>query len=662
MDKKFNIILIGPGKKPIPPVGWGAIESLIWDYYENLKKNENINVQIINDSNIHRVIYNCNKLQPDVIHIMYDDYINMVPFIRCKRILYTSHYACITHPDFQQNHQQYFMNIFMKVIQYKNRIELNSISPFISEIYQNYGFDGTINNICNGAREDLFRFTTSPNLPCKSIYVAKVEIRKCQYKYQSIPDIDFVGNYHDSPFDRSNTNYLGEWNKAKLYETLTDYGNLVLLSKAEADPLVVKEALIAGLGLVISACCVANLDLSQKFITVIPDDKLDDLHYIRLKIFENRVYSVLNRQAIRSYALSHFAWSSIINKYTELLYIPSTESSRSPSTFGNNGYGSAIVKKNLKEIVLVGPGILPIPPQAWGAVEILIWDYSNELIKRGYNVTIINTKNVRDIIDTVNKKKYDFVHIHYDKFHTIIPFLKCPCIALTSHYPYIDKLEYHQRDGYDSIFIPLIVQKSFYNFVLADKDKNKFISCGADPTRIKKIKNGINSSLFKFKEANYNNRTMYLGKITPRKNQHVFQNIENIDFVGNCDDTRFDKTKPNYLGEWSRDKIYSELTNYSNLLLMSQGEADPLVVKEALIAGLGVVINRSSAENLDTNIDFITIIEDDKMTDIEYIVSKIEENKNISNHNRNKIREYGISKFDISIEVDKYLEVIQSIL
>ena len=49
---------------------------------------------------------------------------------------------------------------------------------------------------------------------------------------------------------------------------------MILLSEGEADPLVVKEALIAGLGVVVSECSAANLDLSKQFITIIPNDKI----------------------------------------------------------------------------------------------------------------------------------------------------------------------------------------------------------------------------------------------------------------------------------------------------------------------------------------------------------------------------------------------------
>ena len=44
----MKLCIIGPGVKEIPPKAWGAIESLIWDYYLNLKK-KNIDVDLIND-------------------------------------------------------------------------------------------------------------------------------------------------------------------------------------------------------------------------------------------------------------------------------------------------------------------------------------------------------------------------------------------------------------------------------------------------------------------------------------------------------------------------------------------------------------------------------------------------------------------------------------
>ena len=51
------------------------------------------------------------------------------------------------------------------------------------------------------------------------------------------------------------------------------------------------------------------------------------------------------------------------------------------------------------KIALVGPGIMPIPPDGWGAVESLIWDYALELDELGHEGSIVNTPNYDDIIE-----------------------------------------------------------------------------------------------------------------------------------------------------------------------------------------------------------------------------------------------------------------------
>jgi glycosyltransferase involved in cell wall biosynthesis len=308
----MRFVLIAPGYKPFPPSGWGAVESIVWDYYQNLTS-RGFSVHIVNTPNEDQMVTECNDNSPDIVHIMYDDHIGIAPRLNCKKIYYTSHYAYITNPGFASNGP---MN---KAIQYKEHITINAISEKIAEVYRKYGFDRTINIVPNGAREDRFHFKNDPAYPAKSIYVAKIEYRKRQYVYQNIPNIDFAGNYQDSPFHTQNNNYLGEWNRDTLYANLTEYANLILLSDGEADPLVVKEALIAGLGVVVSECACANLDLTKPYITVIPNDKLDDLPYVEEEINKNREISLRYREEIRNYALENFSWKKIIDRYIELL-------------------------------------------------------------------------------------------------------------------------------------------------------------------------------------------------------------------------------------------------------------------------------------------------------------------------------------------------------
>ena len=101
---------------------------------------------------------------------------------------------------------------------------------------------------------------------------------------------------------------------------MTDYGNLVLLSDGEAHPLVCMEALAAGLGVVVCQWGAANLDLDKEFITVIPEDKINDIDFVEDAIIKNREYSVNHREEIIEYS-KKFEWKEVLRNY----YIPSVE-------------------------------------------------------------------------------------------------------------------------------------------------------------------------------------------------------------------------------------------------------------------------------------------------------------------------------------------------
>ena len=93
------------------------------------------------------------------------------------------------------------------------------------------------------------------------------------------------------------------------------------------------------------------------------------------------------------------------------------------------------------KICLVGPGIIPIPPTGWGAVESIIWECANELSDLDHDGIILNTPDKNEIVSTIKEEQFDFIHIHYDVFCDMIPEIKKvspnSTIALSSHYPYI---------------------------------------------------------------------------------------------------------------------------------------------------------------------------------------------------------------------------------
>tara|TARA_B100001094_G_C18192492_1_gene808242 strand:+ start:588 stop:1538 length:951 start_codon:yes stop_codon:yes gene_type:complete len=288
-------------------------------------------------------------------------------------------------------------------------------------------------------------------------------------------------------------------------------------------------------------------------------------------------------------------------------------------------------------IVLVGPGIMPIPPTGWGAVEILIWDTKNALEKLGHEVKIINTKDGRQIIDQINEFRPDFVHVHYDEFIPIIPYIQYPC-AITSHFGYLERPE--MFNGYVNV-LNAFTQIKPNVFCLSEGIKNVYrVMSGIKDEKLFVTPNGVDISRFRTTDIpKYPNRSIYLAKIDYRKRQHMFQSIDSLWFAGNIADNRFN-TEKNYLGEWSKEVLFKDLTDYGNLVLLSDGEAHPLVCMEALAAGLGVVVTEWGKANLDANKEFITIIPESKVNDLEFVENAIIENREYSIAHRDEILEY----------------------
>jgi len=316
-------------------------------------------------------------------------------------------------------------------------------------------------------------------------------------------------------------------------------------------------------------------------------------------------------------------------------------------------------------IALIGPGILPIPPNGWGAVESLIWDYSLELNQLGHTGIITNTQDWDDIISDLNSDNFDFAHLHYDVFYPLLDRIKnetkIKTIGMSSHYPYIDQSHMHQRDGYDKIFDFIIKNNQYFIFCISKKDYKTFKSHGANEDFLILSENGANHNTFTYnKTPSLPNRSLYLGQICQRKKQWIYQDIECIDFVGKImTQTPFDPNK-NYLAEWSDEEKRSNFTNYGNLVLLSDGEnGTPLVVKEALINGLGVVISKYAAHDLEDGLPFVSVISDEKLEDLDYIKEKIEENREVSLSMRDDIRQYAIDNFSWESLVKLYAENVE---
>ena len=308
----MKIAIIGPNT-PIPPKGWGAVETLIWDMKMSLEELGH-DVLIINIGDPQAIINVVNKYSPDFVHINYDDWVFLYPYIQYPCAV-TTHFAYIERPDMMNGYSQIFNafgsikpNVFCLSESIKRVYNIMSGIPS-DKLYLNR----------NGVNTKAFAFTETPSHPDRSIYLAKIDYRKRQHLFQDIKSLYFAGNIADNRFNQ-NQNYLGEWTKDYLYDNLTEYGNLVLLSDGEAHSLVIMEALAAGLGVVVSEFATANLCLAKEFITVIPEKRIHDTAFVEEQIIKNREYSVKHREEIREYA-KQFDWTETVKN----VFIPNVE-------------------------------------------------------------------------------------------------------------------------------------------------------------------------------------------------------------------------------------------------------------------------------------------------------------------------------------------------
>lgn len=310
------------------------------------------------------------------------------------------------------------------------------------------------------------------------------------------------------------------------------------------------------------------------------------------------------------------------------------------------------------KIALIGPGLMPIPAKNWGAVEILMWNYKIYLEEIGHIVDIYNTKDLNSVAEAINKNSNDFIHLHYDEYIGFFNKALDKPYCCTSHYGYILKPEmwgsYYESIFEDTLRAPGII-------ALSDKIAQKYRGSGYNGF-LRVLRNGAEVSKFNFSRQG-NGKAICLGKVEPRKRQTLLSNIlrgrVHIDFVGPIIDTAFQENETcRYLGIWDKPYLYEHLTDYSCLVLLSDGEAAPLVVPEAFSAGLSIVISECASANLDPK-EFITILPDE-ITDPEQVQTSISAQISTNANLREEIREYAYGRFDWHLIAKEYINYIEN--
>jgi hypothetical protein len=293
------------------------------------------------------------------------------------------------------------------------------------------------------------------------------------------------------------------------------------------------------------------------------------------------------------------------------------------------------------KICFIAPGEISVPPPGWGALETVVWNQYSNLKKIGYDVSIINEPDSKLTLEKINEINPDIVHLHYGAHYDIMPYVKCRKIVTNHDGSFLSSKNFHES----------VIRNFLYDcefFILTTWEKDFLLRIGISPRKIKVLPNGVDFNAFNFQAKPKNqDSSICLGKIDKRKNQVFLQSLDSgIFFVGQNTVAEFNPLDSKYLGLWTRAEVYEKLTDYCNLVLISELELQPLVCLEALSAGLGLVISEAASQNLDSSLPFITIIPQDSIHDSEIVSSSISNNrKACANISREKIREYG-KQFD----------------
>lgn len=317
------------------------------------------------------------------------------------------------------------------------------------------------------------------------------------------------------------------------------------------------------------------------------------------------------------------------------------------------------------KMAFVAGGYIPTPPVS-SSILTLLQEYKYHSEKNGHQVDFFNHHDVQHIVSEINSGNYDFIHLHAGGFIREFNQKLQQKFCFTSHAGHL-----FQLNQWDDTF-----KQEFQSYLnapgiiaLSPASKKLFLEAGYAGYISTQV-NGIDTTKVN-RQQQGNGKAICLGWIQPRKQQRLLAATVDgnlaIDFVGPLDDPDFvEGATTKYLGVWSLGDVYQRLTEYSCLVLISNGEVAPLVVLEAMAAGLCIVVSESASANLHVK-DFIKVLPDNILTDptpenkqivCESIAKLIEYNQS----SRQEIAAYAKENFDFSHTIKNYDRIIHEFI
>ena len=283
-----------------------------------------------------------------------------------------------------------------------------------------------------------------------------------------------------------------------------------------------------------------------------------------------------------------------------------------------------------KKLLIIAPGILPVPPSGWGALETIIYESLSSYYEDGFEVWILNSRSCKEW-RAARRETFDLVLCHYDVFakRARSYFPNTPIIG-TSHYGFIGYPEKWHK-SYHRVLKGLSLLDSIY---VMNKQQSEVLKKYLPNIDIFISSNG--TSFNPIVGRNIEGPYLCLGKVEPRKSQfELYNKFKNSDysivFVGNIVDTRVSNligedssVSKVFIGEKTRVELAKDFHKYKALILLSQGEADALVLYEAQMAGLPVFVTKEGIGAQNLLLPWVNIITDRTTPDdIELVYKEI---------------------------------------